>query len=109
MADSIFSKIINREIAADIIYEDDICLAFNDIAPQAPVHFLVIPKIATLDATTSDAPTLGHSMQVAARLGAERCSNGFRIVTNIGADGGQSVPHLHLHVLGARALKWPPG
>jgi histidine triad (HIT) family protein len=73
------------------------------------VHFLVIPKTATLDAITADAGTLGHLMQVAARLGAERCSDGFRIVTNIGADGGQSVAHLHLHVLGGRALKWPPG
>lgn len=109
MSDTIFTKIINREINADTVYEDDTCLAFNDIAPQAPVHFLVIPKTATLDATTSDVETLGHLMQIAARLGSERCPNGFRVVTNIGEEGGQSVPHLHLHVLGGRALKWPPG
>ncbi len=109
MNETIFSKIINGEIAADIIFEDDVCLAFNDIAPQAPTHFLVIPKTATLDATTSDAQTLGHLMQVAAHLGSERCPNGFRVVTNIGEDGGQSVAHLHLHVLGNRVLDWPPG
>ena len=109
MNETIFSKIIRREIPADIIHEDEVCLAFSDIVPQAPTHFLVIPKIATLDATTCDAQTLGHLMQVAAQLGAERCANGFRIVTNIGEDGGQSVPHLHLHVLGGRALTWPPG
>ncbi len=109
MNETIFSKIIRREIAADIIFEDDVCLAFNDIVPQAPTHFLVIPKTATLNATTADAPILGHLMQVAAKLGQERCPNGFRIVTNIGEDGGQSVAHLHLHVLGNRVLDWPPG
>lgn len=109
MNETIFSKIINGEIAADIIFEDDVCLAFNDIVPQAPTHFLVIPKTATLDATTADAQTLGHLMQVAARLGQERCPSGFRIVTNIGSDGGQSVAHLHLHVLGGRTLEWPSG
>lgn len=109
MTETLFSKIIRREIPADIVYEDDLCLAFNDIAPQAPIHILVIPKIATLDATTTDAQTLGHLMQIAARLGNERCSNGFRLVSNIGEDGGQSVPHLHIHVLGGRALSWPPG
>ncbi len=109
MNETIFSKITDREIAADIVYEDDFCLAFNDIVPHAPTHFLVIPKTATLDATTTDDQTLGHLMQVAARLGSERCPNGFRIVTNIGEDGGQSVAHLHLHVLGGRKLEWPPG
>lgn len=109
MNETIFDKIIRREIAADIILEDAICLAFNDIAPQAPTHFLVIPKVATLNATTCDAQTLGHLMQVAAKLGAERCPNGFRVVTNIGEEGGQSVAHLHLHVLGNRVLDWPPG
>lgn len=109
MTETIFDKIIRREMAADIIFEDDVCLAFNDIAPQAPTHLLVIPKYATLDATTADAQTLGHLMKIAAKLGAQRCPNGFRIVTNIGSDGGQSVPHLHLHVLGNRVLEWPPG
>ena len=109
MNETIFSKIIRREIPADIIYEDELCLAFNDIVPQAPTHFLVIPKVATLNATTADEKTLGHLMHVAAKLGSERCPQGFRIVTNIGGEGGQSVPHLHLHVLGGRALTWPPG
>ena len=109
MTETIFSKIIRREIAADIIHEDELCLAFNDIVPQAPTHFLVIPKVATLNATTADEKTLGHLMEVAARLGSERCVDGFRIVTNIGEDGGQSVAHLHLHVLGGRKLTWPPG
>ena len=109
MNETIFSKIINREIPADIVYEDDECLAFNDIVPQAPTHILVIPKTATLDATTADAQTQGHLMQVAAQLGADRCPDGFRLVTNIGSDGGQSVPHLHIHVLGGRQLTWPPG
>ena len=109
MTETIFSKIIRREIAADIIHEDELCLAFSDIVPQAPTHFLVIPKEPTLDATTCDAQTLGHLMHVAAKLGSERCVDGFRIVTNIGEDGGQSVAHLHLHVLGGRKLTWPPG
>jgi histidine triad (HIT) family protein len=109
MPETIFSKIIRREIPADIIYEDDVCLAFNDIAPQAPVHILVIPKVPYEDATEADAATQGHCVQIAAQLGIEKCPGGFRIVTNIGADGGQSVQHLHFHVLGGRHLSWPPG
>lgn len=109
MNETIFSKIIKGEIPADIIHEDEVCLAFLDIVLQAPTHFLVIPKEATLDATTATSSVLGHLMQVAAHLGQERCPDGFRIVTNIGNDGGQSVPHLHLHVLGGRKLTWPPG
>ncbi|MBV9865024.1 MAG: histidine triad nucleotide-binding protein [Abitibacteriaceae bacterium] len=109
MADTIFGKIIRREIPADIVYEDDQCLAFNDISPQAPVHILVIPRQPYEDATQANAATLGHVMQVAARLGAERCPNGFRLVTNIGPEAGQSVQHLHIHVLGGRAMQWPPG
>lgn len=109
MPDTIFSKIIRREIPADIVYEDEVCLAFNDVAPQAPVHILVIPREPFEDAAQADAETLGHVMQVAARLGREKCPGGFRLVANTGADGGQSVPHLHIHVLGGRALGWPPG
>lgn len=109
MADTIFGKIARGEIPADIVYEDEKCLAFNDIAAQAPVHILVIPREPFEDATQADAKTLGHVMQVAARLGAERCPQGFRLVTNIGAGAGQSVQHLHIHVLGGRALSWPPG
>ncbi|HVF09516.1 MAG TPA: histidine triad nucleotide-binding protein [Abditibacteriaceae bacterium] len=109
MADTIFGKIARGEIPADIVYQDEYCLAFNDIAAQAPVHILVIPREPYEDAVQADAATLGHLMQVAARLGAERCPAGFRLVTNIGAEGGQSVQHLHIHVLGGRALSWPPG
>jgi len=109
MNETIFSKIIRREIPADIVYEDDLCLAFSDVAPQAPIHILVIPKTPFRDAVESDAPTLGHVMQIAARLGNEKCPDGFRLVTNIGSDGGQSVAHLHIHVLGGRSLSWPPG
>jgi histidine triad (HIT) family protein len=113
MSETIFSKIIRREIPADIVYEDELILAFNDIQPQAPVHILVIPKnyiesIAT--STPSDQVVLGHLLakiqQIAADAG---LSNGYRVVTNIGADGGQSVPHLHFHILGKRSMAWPPG
>jgi histidine triad (HIT) family protein len=109
MPETIFSKIIRKEIPADIIYEDEVCLAFNDVAPQAPTHILVIPREPFEDATTADESTLGHVLAVAAKLGKERCPNGFRLVTNIGPEAGQSVQHLHIHVLGGRDMKWPPG
>ncbi|MEI8210908.1 MAG: histidine triad nucleotide-binding protein [Planctomycetota bacterium] len=114
MADTIFSKIIRKEIPAEILYEDELALAFADIHPQAPVHFLVIPKkpiesLAT--AEENDVALLGHLQWVirhqAAAMGL--AEEGYRVVTNIGGHGGQSVPHLHYHVLGGRALKWPPG
>ncbi|BAY30234.1 histidine triad nucleotide-binding protein [Calothrix sp. FACHB-156] len=111
--ETIFSKIIRREIPADIIYEDDLALAFRDIQPQAPVHILVIPKkpIAKLaDAESQDHALLGHLLltvkRVAEKAGLE---NGYRVVINTGADGGQTVYHLHLHILGGRQMKWPPG
>jgi histidine triad (HIT) family protein len=113
MTDTIFSKIIRREIPADIVYEDDLCLAFRDIAPQAPVHILVIPKtpIPKLsDATSEDHALMGHLLlkvkQVAEEAGLE---NGYRVVINTGVDGGQTVDHLHLHILGGRYMEWPPG
>ncbi|MFM6189377.1 histidine triad nucleotide-binding protein [Planktothrix sp.] len=113
MADTIFRKIIRREIPADIVYEDDLCLAFRDIAPQAPVHILVIPKkpIPKLaDATSEDHALMGHLLlkvkQVAEEAGLE---NGYRVVINTGEDGGQTVDHLHLHILGGRYMEWPPG
>ena len=109
MSETIFSKIIRGEIPADIVYEDAVCIAFHDVAPKAPIHILVIPREAFKDATTADESTLGHVLAVAANLGKERCPNGFRLVTNIGEDSGQSVPHLHIHVLGGRVLGWPPG
>jgi histidine triad (HIT) family protein len=109
MKDTLFAKIIRKEIPADIVFEDEVCLAFNDIDPKAPTHILVIPRTPFEDATEADASTLGHVMQVAAQLGKEHCPNGFRLVTNIGPDAGQSVQHLHVHVLGGRAMTWPPG
>ncbi|XP_049767189.1 uncharacterized HIT-like protein Synpcc7942_1390 isoform X1 [Schistocerca cancellata] len=109
---TIFDKIIRREIPADIIYEDDLCLAFNDVNPQAPVHFLVIPKkqIPMLgDAEDNDKELLGYLLLKARKLGNERMKNGYRIVINNGPDGCQSVYHLHIHVVGGRQLGWPPG
>jgi histidine triad (HIT) family protein len=110
---TIFKKIIDKEIPAKIVYEDDRCLAFEDIAPQAPTHVLVIPKkeIPSLaHATAEDEALLGHLMLVAAKVAQDRgLDGGFRVVTNAGPDGGQSVDHLHLHVLGGRQLAWPPG
>ncbi|NWT93340.1 HINT1 protein, partial [Urocynchramus pylzowi] len=111
--DTIFGKIIRKEIPANIIYEDEQCLAFHDISPQAPTHFLVIPKkpiVRLSEAEDSDESLLGHLMIVgkkcAAKLG---LTNGFRMVVNEGPEGGQSVYHVHLHVLGGRQLGWPPG
>ncbi|XP_063545669.1 adenosine 5'-monophosphoramidase HINT1-like [Cydia strobilella] len=109
---TIFDKILAREISADIIYEDDLCMAFNDVSPQAPVHFLVIPKrrIPRLqDAEESDKELLGHLMSVARALATARAPLGWRLVVNNGREGAQSVYHLHLHILGGRQMGWPPG
>ncbi|KAI5640416.1 HIT domain-containing protein [Phthorimaea operculella] len=109
---TIFDKIISKELKADIIYEDDLCLAFNDVAPQAPVHFLVIPKkkIARLqDSAIDDKALLGHLMLVAKSLGTQKAPSGWRLIVNNGRDGAQSVYHLHLHVMGGRQMGWPPG
>ena len=114
MSDTIFSKIIRREIPADIVYEDDEVLAFRDLNPQAPVHLLFIPKkpIATLnDATPDDAELLGKLM-LAAKAYAKAegfAEQGYRTVININEDGGQTVYHLHVHLLAGRRLHWPPG
>lgn len=113
MADTVFGRIIRREIPARIAHEDDLCLAFHDVAPQAPVHVLVIPKqpIPSLAAITpDDAPLLGHLVLVATQLAAQLgLDGGYRLVVNCGRDGGQSVDHLHVHLLGGRGLGWPPG
>jgi histidine triad (HIT) family protein len=113
MAATIFTKIIDRTVPARIVYEDDTCLAFHDISPQAPIHVLVIPKkpLESLGtATAEDASLLGHLLattsQIARELG---LAEGYRVVINTGRDGGQSVDHLHLHLLGGRSLSWPPG
>lgn len=110
---TIFKRIIDSEIPANIIYQDDRCLAFRDIAPQAPTHFLVIPKqeIASVaDLSDSDGELIGHLILVARKLGKELgLADGYRLVINCGANGGQSVDHLHVHVLGGRPMLWPPG
>merc|ERR1712212_238035 len=112
--DTIFGKIIRKEIPAKIFHEDDQCLAFHDVSPQAPTHFLVIPKkpIAQLSKSEDgDSALLGHLMSVA-RTCAEKAGiadSGYRLVVNDGKNGAQSVYHLHLHVLGGRQLSWPPG
>merc|ERR1712154_465269 len=112
MSDEV-EKIIAREIPADIIYEDETSLAFNDIAPQAPVHFLVIPKkpITMIEkAEDCDEQVLGHCILVAKKVAKERgLDKGYRLVINNGVEGCQSVYHIHIHVLGGKQLSWPPG
>ncbi len=114
MEKTIFQKIIDREILASIVYEDDRCVAFHDVSPQAPVHCLIVPKVhipRLSEATMEQENLLGHLLTVAnvvADLKGIRQS-GFRIVINCGKDGGESIPHLHVHMLGGRSLQWPPG
>lgn len=111
---TLFEKIAARQIPADIVFEDDLVLAFRDIAPKAPTHVLVVPKkpIERIDqAGPEDHAVLGHLLlkaaEVARKLGLD--STGYRLVINNGRDGGESVPHLHVHLLGGRTLGWPPG
>ncbi len=110
---TIFSKIIAREIPADIVYEDDLCLAFHDINPRAPTHLLVIPKkeIASLaELSAEDEAIMGRCVMVASKIAADLgLDAGYRLVVNCGDDGGQEVPHLHFHLLGGRQMTWPPG
>lgn len=111
--DTLFGKIIRREIPADIVYEDDMALAFKDINPQAPVHILLIPKkpIPKLaDALPEDHALMGHLLLTAKQIAQqEGLENGYRVVINNGAEAGQTVFHLHLHILGGRQMQWPPG
>lgn len=114
MSETIFSRIINREIPADIVYETETILAFRDISPKAPVHVLVIPKklISTLnDAVGSDVQMLGEMLHAAALIAKQEGidESGYRVVLNCNADAGQTVFHVHAHVLGGRELGWPPG
>jgi histidine triad (HIT) family protein len=111
---TLFEKIVARQIPAQIVYEDDLVLAFRDINPQAPVHALIVPKKAIPrigEAETSDQALLGHLLlkaaEVAAKLGLKE--DGYRLVINNGRNGGESVPHLHCHILGGRPMAWPPG
>ena len=113
MTDTLFSKIINREIPADIVYEDDLCLAFRDIVPQAPVHILLIPKQSiekVSDATEADQSLLGHLLLTAGKIAKEQgYGDSFRLVVNNGAGAGQTVFHLHIHILAGREFSWPAG
>ena len=113
LKDNLFQKIIDRQIPAKIVYEDDRCLAFHDINPQAPVHVLIIPRkvIKThADITEADRELLGHLHVVAGRLANQLgVSDGYRIVVNCLERAGQTVPHLHMHLLGGRDMHWPPG
>lgn len=108
---TLFTKIINREIPADIVYEDDQVVAFRDIAPQAPTHIVIVPRAEIPG--LAELPDIGDHLAIlnAARLIAEQqgLTGGYRLVINQGEDGGQTVPHLHAHLLGGRKLTWPPG
>ena len=110
---TLFQKIADREIPADLVYEDEQCIAFRDINPQAPTHILIVPRkpIPTLnDITEDDKPLVGHLFSVARELAArEGLDSGYRTVFNCGEDAGQTVFHIHLHLLGGRTLSWPPG
>lgn len=114
MSKTLFQKLIDREIPAQIVYEDDLVFAFRDIRPAAPAHALIVPKKPIpriAEATPEDHKVLGHLLlkgaEVAEKLGLKE--SGYRLVINNGGDAGESVPHLHLHILGGRALAWPPG
>jgi len=114
MSATVFQKIIERQIPAAIVYEDDLVLAFRDVNAQAPVHVLIVPKkhISRIsEATAEDHKLMGHLLlkaaSVAAQLGLDK--SGYRLVINNGPDGGESVPHLHCHILGGRKMSWPPG
>lgn len=111
---TLFEKIRDREIPADIVHQDEHCTAFRDISPQAPVHILIVPKrvIPRIgQAQAEDQSLLGHLLLVVAELARNEgiSESGYRVVINHGPDGGETVPHLHMHLLGGRALDWPPG
>lgn len=112
--DCIFCKIANGEIKTNFLYEDDSVVAFNDLDPQAPVHVLIIPKkhySSIMDLNEEDEKLIGHIFTVAKKIAKdlEIADSGFRVVTNVGKDGGQSVNHIHFHLLGKRKMSWPPG
>jgi len=111
---TLFEKIADREIPAEILYEDEICLCLRDINPQAPVHLLIVPKkpiVRIAEANPEDQSTLGHLLLTAQTVAKQQgfAESGFRTVINNGHDGGEEVPHLHLHILAGRKLTWPPG
>lgn len=110
---TLFQRLMEREISGDIVHEDDRCVAFRDVNPQAPVHLLVVPRkpVPTIDdLTEQDEPLVGHLFTVASKVAAqEGLTDGYRVVVNCGPDANQTVYHLHLHVLGGRTMGWPPG
>lgn len=111
---TLFEKIIAREIPAEVLFEDADCIAFLDIHPQAPVHYLVVPKRVIpriAESGREDEALLGHCLRIASEVAVSTgiADTGYRVVINNGAHGGETVPHLHIHVLGGRPLKWPPG
>lgn len=110
---TLFQKIADKEIPAKLLHEDAVCVAFHDIAPQAPTHVLIVPRKPiprVAEASAEDQATLGHLLLVAGQLARQLgLAKGFRVVINNGPDGGETVPHLHVHLLGGRALDWPPG
>lgn len=112
MSDCLFCKIIAGEIPSSKVYEDDLCLAFNDIAPQAPTHFLVIPKThiqSVSEISGENSAVVAHMFEVIAKLAREQGMESYRVVSNIGDQAGQTVRHLHFHVLSGRDMTWPPG
>ncbi len=114
MEKTLFQKIADKEIPANLVYEDELCVAFRDIAPAAPTHILVVPRKpipSVLALTEEDAPLMAHLMGKVVEIARAEglADKGFRTVINTGEDGGQTVPHLHVHILGGRSLQWPPG
>jgi len=113
VSDTIFGRILRGEVPADFVHQDEHCIVIRDVNPQAPVHLLVIPRkplVSLADAAEDDRELLGHLLLVAKRVAeAEGLADGWRLVANVGPEGGQEVPHLHLHVLGGRRMTWPPG
>lgn len=112
MNDCLFCKIAAGEIPSSKVYEDDVCYAFNDIDPQAPTHFLVIPKThigSVAEITAENSSVVAHMFEVIAKVAKEQGLDSYRVVSNIGEQAGQSVPHLHFHVLSGRDMTWPPG
>lgn len=113
MKDCLFCKIVKGQIPGDIIYQDDKVMAFKDINPQAPVHFLVIPRehiVSARDITEDNRDLIGYILYIASKLAREKgLDSGYRIVNNCGPQGGQTVDHIHFHVLGKRNMQWPPG
>lgn len=113
MTNCLFCRIVERTIPSNIIYEDDHAIAFDDVNPQAPVHALIIPKqhAGSVDDVSNDTTLLGHLLKTCAKIAKQKgiAQSGYRVVANTGANGGQTVFHLHFHVLGGRPMKWPPG